>query len=97
MGKWHGKVGYIIQEEVEPGTWLPTAIEKQYYGDTLSTVSRWNQSGNVNSDLNITNKVFSDARTHSNKMIFKKMKTYTKAKTKYIKKSQMDNRTSFKK
>ena len=31
MGKWHGKVGYIIQEEVEPGTWLPTAIEKQYY------------------------------------------------------------------
>ena len=49
------------------------------------------------SDLNITNKVFSDARTHSNKMIFKKMKTYTKAKTKYIKKSQMDNRTSFKK
>ena len=49
------------------------------------------------SDLNITNKVFSDARTHSNKMIFKKMKTYTKAKTKYIKKSQMDNKISFKK
>lgn len=57
MGKWYGKVGYIIQEEVEPGTWLPTAIEKQYYGDALSTVSRWNQSGNVNSDLNITNKI----------------------------------------
>ena len=49
------------------------------------------------SDLNITNKVFSDTRTHSNKMIFKKMKTYTKTKTKYIKKSQINNRSSFKK
>lgn len=49
------------------------------------------------SDLNITNKVFSDKRTHSNKMIYKKMKTYTKAKTKYIKKSQLNNRASLKK
>ena len=57
MAKWYGKVGYIIQEEVQPGVWVPTTIERTYYGDLLSGMSKWSTSNKVNDDLNVANKV----------------------------------------
>lgn len=57
MAKWYGKVGYIIQEEVEPGVWIPTPTERSYYGDLLSGMSKWSSANKVNDDLNVANKV----------------------------------------
>lgn len=50
MAKWFGKVGYIVDEEVEPGVWLPKAVEKPYFGDILKNTSRWTQSSNSLND-----------------------------------------------
>ena len=57
MAKWYGKVGYIIQKEVEPGVFLPEATERKCYGELLSGMSKWTSSGKVNDDLNVANKI----------------------------------------
>lgn len=57
MAKWCGKVGYIIQDEVEPGIYLQVPQEREYYGDLLSGMSKWSTSGKVNDDLNVANKI----------------------------------------
>lgn len=57
MAKWYGKVGYIINEEVEPGVWVEKPIELPYYGDTLSDMAKWSPSGQVNDNLTVANKV----------------------------------------
>jgi len=55
MSKWFGKIGYALQEEIEPGIFSDNSIEKEYYGDL--TNPRWRrQSGSkVNDDINLTN------------------------------------------
>ena len=57
MAKWYGKVGYIIQEEDEPGIYVQVPKERTYYGDLMSGMSKWSSSGKVNDDLNVTNKI----------------------------------------
>ena len=57
MAKWYGKVGYIINEEVEPGVWDTKTTELPYFGDTLSGASKWSPAGKVNDDLNVTSKI----------------------------------------
>jgi hypothetical protein len=57
MAKWYGKVGYIVNEEVEPGLWVEKPTEKEYFGDTLSDMAKWSSSGRVNDNLNISSKV----------------------------------------
>lgn len=57
MAKWYGKVGFIIQEEVEPGIYLPVATERKCYGELLSGMSKWSTTSNVNDDLNVANKI----------------------------------------
>lgn len=57
MAKWYGKVGYIINEEVEPGVWVGKPTERNYYGDLMSGMSKWSPSGGVNDDLNVSNKI----------------------------------------
>lgn len=57
MAKWYGKVGYVINEEVEPGVWVEKPIERNYYGDTLSNMARWSSANQVNDNLTLANKV----------------------------------------
>lgn len=57
MRKWYGKVGYITQEEIEPGVYLPTPKERTYYGDILSNTSKWSQTAKVNDDLDVSVKI----------------------------------------
>ena len=57
MAKWYGKVGYIVNEEVQPGIWQNRAIEKPYFGDTLSNTSKWSSAGKVNDDLDVALKI----------------------------------------
>ena len=55
MAKWYGKVGYATTEEIEPGYWESTIVERPYYGDVTS--NRWmrQNSGNINDNINISN------------------------------------------
>lgn len=57
MAKWYGKIGFCVTEETEPGLWEETITEKDYYGDLLSNYRRLQNSGNVNDDINIANKI----------------------------------------
>ena len=57
MAKWYGKVGYIINEEVEPGVWVETPTELPYFGDTVSDMAKRSSSNQVNSNLTIASKV----------------------------------------
>lgn len=57
MAKWFGKVGYIINEETEPGVWEHVVTEQQYFGDLLSNMTKWVTSNKVNDDLNVANRI----------------------------------------
>lgn len=53
MAKWHGVIGCIVTEETAPGVWMPSIIERKYYGDILRNSNRWTNAQNSTND-NIT-------------------------------------------
>ena len=57
MAKFYGVIGYVKTVEVEPGIWEEKAIEHNYYGDIIKPVSRYQPSGGVNDNINISNMV----------------------------------------
>lgn len=54
MGKFYGKIGYGITEEVRPGYWDDVIVEHPYYGDILRNFSRTESSGGVNDNINMS-------------------------------------------
>ncbi len=62
MAKFYGKIGYIKTVEIEPGVWQEQSIERDYYGDIIRNTSRYQQSANINDniDLNNTFSIISD-------------------------------------
>lgn len=57
MAKWYGLIGFGVTEETDPGLWEETIEEKNYYGDLLSNYRKLQNSGGVNDDVNIANKI----------------------------------------
>lgn len=57
MAKFYGNIGYINTMEVEPGYWEEQIIERPYYGDLTRNTSRYQSSGGVNDDINISNNI----------------------------------------
>lgn len=57
MGKFYGKVGYMITEEIRPSVWLPKEVVKTYYGDSFVPATRWQENGKVNGDISLRNQV----------------------------------------
>lgn len=57
MAKFYGKIGYIDTVETEPGIWEEQIVEREYYGDLTRNTSRFQQSGGVNDDINISNNI----------------------------------------
>ena len=55
MAKFYGNIGYIKTVEIEPGLWEEQVIEHSYYGDITRNTSRFQSSGGVNDDINISN------------------------------------------
>ena len=53
MAKYFGNIGYGVTEEIRPGVSLPTISEREYYGDIVRSVRRYENGGKVNDDLNI--------------------------------------------
>ena len=71
MAKWFGKIGFCVTEETEPGIWEEVVTERSYYGDLLSNFRKLQNSGGVNDNINIANKIsiisdpFADQNFHS--------------------------------
>lgn len=58
MGKYFGKVGYVIPTKTAPGVYESVEpIERFYYGDYLEDYQRWSDDQKVNDDLRIRTKI----------------------------------------
>lgn len=57
MAKYFGRVGFAISVEEdpenEPGVFSDKTVEKFYSGDTIRQMSRWDNSQQVNDNLNV--------------------------------------------
>ena len=53
MSKYFGKIGYGVTEEIRPGVNEQKMTVKEYYGDIVRNIRRYENSGEVNDDLNI--------------------------------------------
>lgn len=68
MSKYYGKVGYAVTSETAPGVWKNSIVEKAYYGDIMKYATKWQNSGGVNDDLNVSNtiSILADAFAYQN-------------------------------
>ena len=68
MAKFHGVIGYAIQVETVPGVWEDQIIERNYRGDVLQNMNRWQSSEQVNDNFTIDNKlsIISDPFAYEN-------------------------------
>lgn len=57
MAKFYGNIGYVETVEIEPGVWDEQVTERPYYGDLTRNTSRYQSSGEVNDDINISNNI----------------------------------------
>lgn len=57
MAKFYGNVGYAISKETEPGIWEDTIQELPYSGDLTRNTSKYQTSGGVNDNINISNNI----------------------------------------
>lgn len=55
--RFYGKVGYAIPEETGLDMIGDAYVERNYYGDVLKNNRRWENSGGVNDNLNISNRI----------------------------------------
>lgn len=57
MAKFAGKIGFAVQQETDPGVWTEDIQERQYYGDVIRNIRRLQTSGNLNDDIEISNRL----------------------------------------
>lgn len=55
--KWFGKIGFSDTIEKSPGVYVPTIVEKDYYGDLIKNVKRTNDGDKVNDDISLSNQL----------------------------------------
>ena len=66
MAKFCGIIGYIETVEVKPGIWEEKVVERKYYGDLTRNTSRFQSSGGVNDDINVSNNISIIADPYAN-------------------------------
>lgn len=57
MAKFYGKIGYAETVETEPGIWEEQVTDRLYFGDLLSNFRNLQNSGEINDNVNIANKI----------------------------------------
>lgn len=61
MARFHGEIGFLrtVEEDPEhrPGIYVEKLEKRNYFGDVLSNSRRWEQSGNLNDNLVINNRI----------------------------------------
>lgn len=57
MAKFYGTIGYSETKEVTPGVWEEDITEREYSGDLLRNVNKFQSSERLNDNINISNEV----------------------------------------
>lgn len=57
MAKYYGSVGYANDTEPSPGVVVEEITTREYYGDVLYNTRRLENSGEINDDINVSNKI----------------------------------------
>ena len=57
MAKYCGTIGYAGLVEIEPGIWEDGITEREAIGDMLSNYRSLENSGDINDNINIANKI----------------------------------------
>lgn len=57
MAKYYGSVGYANNTEPNPGVVVEEITTREYYGDVLYNTRRLENSGEINDDINVSNKI----------------------------------------
>ena len=57
MAKYYGKIGFAEQKEASPGVWEEIVTERNYSGDLLGSSRMLQNSGQLNDDINVSNKI----------------------------------------
>ena len=57
MARYCGKIGYAVQSETAPGVWTEIIKERTYYGEVLRNSRRLQNSGSLNDDIEISNRL----------------------------------------
>ena len=70
MAKFYGNVGFAETVETEPSVWEVKIVERPYFGDVLRRSRRLESSGNVNSNVNVTNEISIVADPYANQNLF---------------------------
>lgn len=67
MAKYHGRIGFAVQEETSPGIWEDVIEWRPYKGDVISNSRRYDPSENINDDFVLSNRfsIVSDAFLYS--------------------------------
>lgn len=68
MAKFYGNIGYMQTVEEEPGIWVEDIVEREYYGDYMRNSSSFQQSGQVNDNISMSNSIsiVADPYAHEN-------------------------------
>ena len=70
MAKFYGNVGFAETVETEPSVWEEKIVERPYFGDVLRRSRRLESSGNVISNVNVTNEISIVADPYANQNLF---------------------------
>ena len=70
MAKFYGNVGFAETVETEPSVWEEKIVARPYFGDVLRRSRRLESSGNVNSNVNVTNEISIVADPYANQNLF---------------------------
>ena len=58
MARFYGTVAYAVTKQTSPGVWTSEIDDShKYYGDVIVNSRKWNENGNVNDNLAITNRI----------------------------------------
>ena len=57
MAKYCGKIGYFTTVEKNPGVWVSEIVERTSYGDVILNTRRLKDSGYLNDNIDINNKI----------------------------------------
>ena len=66
MAKFYDAIGFATMQEVTPGVHREQITERRYYGELLKNSRNLQNSGNVNDDIDISNRISIIADPYAN-------------------------------
>lgn len=57
MAKFYGVIGYSTTDESKPGVWDEQITEREYVGDVIRNIGKFQTSENLNDNINVANEI----------------------------------------